>query len=378
MFPGFVRSKKAETMMYSSRFLALALILLAIVLSACADEHKPSQWSSRDQSIVPTTNDPTALHTTKSSGPPLAVQNPDLQIAAIEVLDQAAVSDDALMRANAIEALQSTTEPLREAVLRGLVDPNEGVRFVAAMSVGRGNLCGVSHLLRPLLEDPSNSVRAAAIYAMASCGDEVDINPLAGYIISDRSADRANAAMVLAELGNNTAIPVIRNGMGRDFRSYDPARSRTIDLLMAESLVRLGDRRELEAIRAALFAPPEHSEMTALACQMLARLDDRAAIPNMYDLASGEGPRKAGPELRLVAATALAQLQPDLVPMELVITQLGSEQPGVRLQVANVLGGLGNPDYEPQLAILLNDEDPHVQVASAAAILKVGQRIAAR
>lgn len=354
------------------------LALLLISLSACENNSKPGQWSTRSQSIIPTTNDPKSLHTAKPTSPPLVVQNPDLQIAAIDVLDQASLSDDALMRANAIEALQPTTEPLREAALRGLVDPNEGVRFVAAMSIGRRNLCGVSHLLRPLLEDPSNSVRAAAIYAIATCGDEVDINPLAGYIISDRSADRANAAMVLAELGNSTAIPVIRNGMGRDFRSYDPARSRTIDLLMAESLVRLGDRRELEAIRAALFAPPEHSEMTALACQMLARLEDRAAIPNMHDLASGEGPRKAGPELRLVASTALAQLQPDLVPMDLVITQLSSEQPSVRLQVANVLGGLGSPDYEPQLAILLNDEDPHVQVASAAAILKVGQRVAAR
>ena len=356
----------------------LALAILVVSFGACSNEGKPTKWSTRGQSIVPTTTTPGSLNPSKPKRAPLSVKNDDLQFAAVEVLDQASLSDDALMRANAIEALQPTTEPLRAAVLRGLVDPNEGVRFVAAMSIGRRNLCGVSHLLGPLLKDPSNSVRAAAIYALATCGKEVDINPLAAYIISERAADRANAAMVLAEMGNDSAIPVVRNGLGRGFESYDPARSRTIDLLMAESLVRLGDRRELEAIRAALFAPPEHSEMTALACQMLARLDDRAAIPNMHDLATGEGPRKAGPELRLVAATALAELQPDLVPMDLVISQIGSEQPGVRMQVANVLGGLANPAYEPQLAMLLNDEDPHVQVASAAAILKISQKVASR
>lgn len=353
----------------------LSIMMMSCVLSiplGCSAQGKSSKWSSRDQSIVPTTNRPATLGGVVPNGKKLVVQNPNLQVAAIEVLEQAGVSEQPLMRANAIEALEPTTEPLRKAVLRGLVDPNEGVRFVAAMSIGHRNLCGISHLLGPLLNDSSNSVRAAAIYSMSVCGDEVDLNPLASFMVGERASDRANAAMVLAELGNETAIPVIRNGMGRDFKSYDPARSRTIDLMMAESLVRLGDRRELEAIRAAVFAPPEHSEMTALACQMLARLGDRTAIPNLRDLATGEGPRKAGPELRLVAATALAELEPDMVPMDLVIQQISSESPAVRLQVANVLGGLRNPSLEPQLTILLNDEDPYVQMASASAILKLG------
>ena len=362
---------KMSGLCVSNRMLTLLLAMVCLGPLGCSDQGKTAKWSSRDQSIVPTTNQPASLGAVPESGPRLKVQNPNLKFAAIEVLEQGGVSERPLMRANAIEALEPTTEPLRRAVLRGLVDPNEGVRFVAAMSIGRRNLCGVSHLLGPLLKDPSNSVRAAAIYSMSVCGDDIDLNPLAGFMVGEKASDRANAALVLAELDNETAIPLIRNGMGRDFKSYDPARSRTIDLLMAESLVRLGDRRELEAIRAALFAPPEHSEMTALACQMLARLGDRTAIPNLHDLATGEGPRKAGPELRLVAATALADLQPDLVPMDLVIGQIGSENPAVRLQVANVLGALKAPSMEPQLTILLNDEDPYVQMASASAILKL-------
>ncbi|MCH2133053.1 MAG: HEAT repeat domain-containing protein [Phycisphaerales bacterium] len=362
-----------------NRILLRSVLLVVMACPwACSSNSKPARWSTRDESIVPTTTTPTDLAATPSSGQRLTVQNTDLTNGALEVLKQASLSDDPLMRANAIEALQPTTEPLREAVLRGLVDSNEGVRFVAVMSIGRRNLCGVSHLLQPMLNDPSASVRAAAIYGLSSCGQDVDLNPLATTIFGDRASDRANAAMVLAELGNGSAIPLIRSGMGRDFKSYDPARSRTIDLMMAESLVRLGDRSELEAIRAAVFAPPEHSEMTALACQMLARLDDRTAIPNLHDLAAGTGPRQAGPELRLVAAASLATLDPKLVPMDLVIGQLGSEQPGVRMQVATVLGGLGSPDFEPQLSILLNDEDPRVQVAAAAALLQVGDRVASR
>ncbi len=289
----------------------------------------------------------------------------------MDVLDQASLSDDPLMRANAIEALAPETEALRAAVLRGLVDSNEGVRFVATMSIGRDHLCGVSHLLQPMLQDESASVRVAAIYSLTACGQEVDLNPLASAIFGDNAADRANAALVLAELGNETAIPMIRQGMGQDFKSYDPARSRTIDLLMAESVVRLGDRTELEAIRAAMFAPPEHSEMTALACQMLARLDDRVAIPNLVELASGNGPRKAGPELRLVAAAALARMEPGQVPRGLVIEQINADSPAVRLQVATVLGALKDPTFEPQLTILLNDAQPRVQMAAAAAILQL-------
>ncbi|MCH2153770.1 MAG: HEAT repeat domain-containing protein [Phycisphaerales bacterium] len=361
----------------SSIVLTIGLATMA-TLAGCSESAKSSKWSSRGQSIVPTTTDPAGLVLSKKAAQQIPVQNVDLKNAAIDVLKQASIADDPLQRANAIEGLQPTTEPLREAVLRGLVDQNEGVRFVATLSIGTNNLCGISHLVNPLLEDPSGSVRAAAIGTLALCGKDIDLNPLAGFIFGDDATERANAALVLAELGNPSAIPLIRSGMGRDFKAYDPSRSRTIDLLMAESVVQLGDRTELEAIRAAMFAPPEHSELTALACQMLARLGDQVAAPNMLDLAAGDGPRQAGPELRLVAAASLAELAPDQVPVEMVLEYLSAEDPGVRIQVANTLKGLSDPRFEPQLAILLRDQDPYVQIATAAAILKMGEGLAAR
>ena len=210
------------------------------MLAGCSETSKSSKWSTRGQSIVPTTTDSGGLVLSKKAAQQIPVQNVDLKNAAIDVLKQASVSEEALQRANAIEGLQPTTEPLREAVLRGLVDPNEGVRFVATLSIGKNNLCGVSHLVNPLLEDPSGSVRAAAICTLSLCGQDVDLNPLAEFIFGEDATERANAALVLAELGNPSAIALIRNGMGRDFKAYDPSRSRTIDLLMAESLGQAG------------------------------------------------------------------------------------------------------------------------------------------
>ena len=144
---------KMSGLCVSNRMLTLLLAMVCLGPLGCSDQGKTAKWSSRDQSIVPTTNQPASLGAVPESGPRLKVQNPNLKFAAIEVLEQGGVSERPLMRANAIEALEPTTEPLRRAVLRGLVDPNEGVRFVAAMSIGRRNLCGVSHLLGPHQRD---------------------------------------------------------------------------------------------------------------------------------------------------------------------------------------------------------------------------------
>ena len=62
----------------------------------------------------------------------------------------------------------------------GLIDENRGVRFVATMSVGDAGLDGLAPLIAPLVSDPSDSVRAAAIYAMNALGEGADPSPLGG------------------------------------------------------------------------------------------------------------------------------------------------------------------------------------------------------
>jgi hypothetical protein len=215
---------------------------------------------------------------------------------AIDLIQRGAVSSNALLRANSLQAMQYAPQHLKPLVQAGLVDENYGVRFIAAMLIGDEDLCDVSHLLEPLTRDESGSVRAAAIYGLRRCDRPVDLNPLAELILSDDPEVRGNTAMVLGRLGNPSAAPLIRQAVGRGMELVSEPRVKMVDLQLAEALVMLGDANEIEAIRAALFAPPEQGELTALACMICGRLRDYRVVPNLVRLAleTGQG-RRLGP-----------------------------------------------------------------------------------
>jgi HEAT repeat protein len=292
--------------------------------------------------------------------------------AAVSVLTTESRSSMPLVRANAIEMLEPAVEPLRAAVQRGLVDPNPGVRFTAAMALGRQRLCGIADLARPLLDDPSASVRAAAIFALARCGDRVDQSPLADMVLSSNREARANAAMVLGALGNPSAKDLLREAMRRPLPVENPEVVRASELGLSEALVQLGDRRQLETIRAAFFAPASQAELTALASQMAGRLGDRTLVPALAALAMAEGPRQAGPELRLIAAEALGRMDREMVLPGLAIAYAGDDLPQVRMQAAAVLAWDNSPKGQRTLERLLQDPQARVRVAAAGALLRRG------
>ena len=346
-------------------------VLLALAMLGFACEQQPKQdmrWSTRSDSVVasgPGLSSPVL--------PPFEVVDAKLNASATSLLLEASASPDPLLRANSIEALHPAVDQLDEVVLRGLADDNEGVRYVAIMTVGLKQLCSVSHLVQPLLDDPSPSVRAASIYALARCGQDVDLNPLADMVLGGDPAAKGNAAYVLGELGNASAIPLIKNGVGRHEGSFEVARAQAIDLVMAEAMVKLGDVEERQVIQAALFAPPERSELTAMACQMIGRMGDTTLALNLEALAKATGPRQPGIEIRLLASDALARIDPSRVPIDFVMESISNERPEIRSQAATVLGSLGSGRYGAQLAVLLRDQDPRVQVAAAAAILRLSE-----
>jgi len=294
---------------------------------------------------------------------------------AIDLLLQAAGSAEPLLRANAIEALHAAPERLEPVVRRGLGDENQGVRFVAAMTVGRQRLTSLAGRVEPLLADDSMSVRAAAIYALRRCGRKADLNPLAGMIMSADPTVKANAAMVLGELGDRSAVPMLREAVGRESPRASRARVKIVDLQIAEAMVKLGQESQLEVIRAALFAPVEQGEITVLACQMCGQLRDEAYAPSLLDKATREGRRQEPAEIRLAAAGALAQMDPRRAPIEVPMAYVGSDRPELRVQAAATLGSF--PADERVLESvrgLMDDPDPMVQVAAAGAILRLTGR----
>jgi len=357
-----------------SRALFVTAIASAGLLSACESNPGEETWSTRDQSV---------LGRDKASVPKLKVDEAALEqtlnqetvdslhASAIELLKQASRADTAMLRANAIEALHPVPEHARPITQRLLGDPNRGVRFVAAMSVGRLGLCDMQALVTPLLDDTSPSVRAAAMYALYECGEAVDLTPLASMALGNDPEAKGNAVMILGELGHESADDLLRAAAHDRIERISTVRARLIELQVAEALVKLGYEEELEIIRAALFVPAEQGELAAMAAQMCGRLKDGRSVGTLLNLAHRRDRKSMPAEVRLAATEALAQIAPSQVPLEVAMKYVAADAFQIRAQAAMTLGAIGRRTTLQVLQGLLNDPHPHVQVAAAGAIVQI-------
>jgi HEAT repeat protein len=283
----------------------------------------------------------------------------------------AVVDPQPIVRATAFEALEGDPDALYEAAPFGLIDENRGVRFVAVMSVGDAGLAGLAPLISPLLSDPSDSVRAAAIYAMNRIGEGADPSPLAAMARSDDPEVRANAYLVLGLMGNPSAIPLIESTLGKGMRLVNPMRVRLTELQAAEALVLLGDQDDIEPIRAALFTPVEQGEITVLACDMLGRLGDEQARAMLFRMIAASGNQTRPPEIRMAATASLFRLGPPLPEdlENLILSQVDDRDPRRRVQAAACLAVVPGQKALAALEGLLADGEPMVRTAAAGAIL---------
>ena len=325
-------------------------------------------WSTK-QNSVRSLND-AGLPSTRPQGP-MAVHGETVRARAMNILSEALESNSPFMRANAIESMKyAPREELSTAVRIGLGDDNRGVRFVSAMLIGESKLCDDALLLEPLMLDRSESVQAAALYSLYRCGAEVNLNPLVEMLNSDDPELRGNAALVLGLMGNPSAIAMLHAASHDEMDGILPIRRRLINLQLSEALVLLGEKSELQVIRAAVFSSASEAEVTALACQILGRLRDMTVLPTLESLASDMTSRQPD-EVQLVAATAVAEIAPARMPTELVLGYTSSQEPHLRAQCAVALGTQGNQLNLGPLALLLKDRDPLVQIAAAGAILRI-------
>ncbi|MDX2131361.1 MAG: HEAT repeat domain-containing protein [Planctomycetota bacterium] len=294
---------------------------------------------------------------------------------AIEAVETLAKSTDAQTRANAVEAASYVPARLSDVIARGLRDASPGVRSVAAMAVGRTAMKDLAPQVTPLMADPSPTVRASAIFALAKCGVDVDRSPLARFLLEDPSAwVRRHTAFVLGELGDPSAIPLLRAGAAGS--SLTPDQEKALHLQIAEAMVKLGDADALQVLRAALYpSRPEELEGTALAVQIIGQVRDRESIDPLIQLV--EFKDRAGQqypaEVRLGIAAALAGMglpRGGYVADEYV----ASENPVLRAQAAFVYGEIADRASWGRLDELMNDADPRVRVAAAASVLRSARR----
>ena len=352
---------------------ALVSLCACVFLMACSDtkQGKLPSWSSRDQSSTPD-NDVT-LSRKNSAKAQIPVSNSsDLVRNARLVLDEASRNSDKSLRAHAIESMQYDMTIFEPGVRRGLADREPSVRFVSAMSVAKLRMPGAGPLIEPLKLDPNESVQAAAILALTRCGTQTNPTPLAKMILSQSAELRGNTAMVLGELGNKSALIMLKEATRQPMSRANPAAVRIVNLQIAEAMVQLGDQSEIEPIHAALFFRSDQSECIELACEIASRLHDQGSLPMLQRLVEADGGDIRPIEIRLFAAIAACKI---MQSPPIGLAGLGvscSHDPNVRVRTlaAKLLGVVGGADTESVLSRLLRDREPEVQVAAAGSILR--------
>lgn len=355
----------------------MGLITLAMTagfvasLSACAGERPKAQISTTPpaQAATPSAVGGADLRVRELS----QIAQSQLRERAIEAVQAAAKSPSSQIRANATEAAGLVPARLSTVVDAGLADENPAVRTVAALTVGRERILDLADHASVLLQDPSPYVKAGAIFAVARCGQAVDQTPLATMLLRDPSPwVRRNAAFILGELGNPSALPLLRSAARQGLPGSSPEQSKNFELQLDEAMVKLGDSAAREAIRAALYpSRPEELEATVLAIQIIGTTKDQAAVDQLIHLADYKDPQgqKYPPEVRLAIAGTLAQV--GLPKGDFVVDEyVADPSPAVRAQAAWAYGQIASPGAISRLDALLSDSDASVRISAAAGVLR--------
>ena len=286
-----------------------------------------------------------------------------LEQKAIDRVLVAVRSEDAFLRANAIEAAAFLPKRVESLARIGLEDKSPVVRFASLATVGRLKLRELVPVARRLSTDRDESVRAAALFALSQCGQRVDISPMAALLASSEPTTRANVAMLMGLSGDPSAIPLLKEVARARLKKANPQQAALVRLQIAEAVVKLGDEESIDAIEAAAFS--QFDEVRVLAVLTLGRLKDRQVEPALVGMLS-----QPPIEMQLAAAQALAMMDRRGRGLGFVLNAADSPVTTVRAQAAIVLGYFQDSKASDKLAVMLDDKHAQVRIAAAAAVLR--------
>lgn len=313
---------------------------------------------------------------------PINLSNPvaasELRERALTQLTKLAASPNPVVRANAIEAASKVPSRTTDLVRQGLADPNPGVRSVAAVAAGRANIASLVPQIRPLVDDSNDFVRLSSRFALAKLGEPVDITPIGRAMMESESVRvRSHAAFLIGELGNRSAIAMLRDATQNRARGSTKEENRLFDLQAAEAMVKLGDDQQVQVIRAALFpSRPEDLEATAMASQILGQLKDQGSVDRLIFLSEYRDPDSKDQypaEIRLTVAQALAGM--GLRGGEFIADEYAvNPAPLLRAHAAMVYGAFATPEAAGRLSRMLDDSAEEVRVGAVHGILTATER----
>jgi HEAT repeat protein len=321
-----------------------AAVVLGVFMLGCAAQQHTSKWAQ-------TPAEPVA-----SPRPRDIPLDAPLRDKAEQELDAAVQWDNAYIRSNAIEARQDVNDPATTpAIMQGLHDPSEVVRFSAAMAAGRLRIAKAKLELQKLLDDPNHSVQVGAIYGLYRLGETLPAHRLEHFAFDPDTQVRGNTAMVVGMLGNPTGLRVLA-AMANDA-------SWTVRLQVAESRWLLGDEDGLTDLVSGTVSKFPNEQIESI-IGLAGPRDPRVAEHVRSGLTSEYA------EVSLASARALGELGSD-EGYGVAMAGANSADPRQRAMAAMAFGAIGRRDAQPMLAVLLRDTDLNVRVAAATAILQL-------
>ena len=299
---------------------------------------------------------------------------------ALELILGASLGDIPALRANAIEAMHVAPDRCRPLAERGLTDANPGVRFAAIVTAGMLDMRSSTPAIRPLLNDENDSVRAAAIYAMHTLGEDVDLSPLAGMLLHSQDPGlRSNVAMLLGLIGNDSAIPLLKQAARSPMPRVSENRIAVMRCQIAEAIIKLGSERELHTMRASLFSP--NGEVQVIAINTVGAVADEPGAESLQTLLEN-----TPPEVRIASAGSIARVVnaggykhkgggQRLLELEnrarpIVFQYYNHTADPIRAQTAFAMGWFDDDATLQALIGMMDDSSPQVRIAAAAAVLR--------
>lgn len=359
---------------FDGRMIGIAGCVLAAALSGCGFriEPDPEFMASQGETPPAARSQEIGAPVVRVAPAPPPAPGPSAvgREGAIVTLIDMTASPTGQVRANAIEGLSRAGARGEPVVALGLRDENPGVRSVSAAVAGRAGMTSLLPSLRTMTGDESAFVRASVIGALRALGDDADPTELSKMLLQSPDPRlRAHAAFVIGEMGDPTAIPMLKQAYASPIRNASEIERRLTRLQIAEAMVKLGDDRSIDGIRAALYpARPEELEATALAVQIIGQIRDRGSIDQLIYLADPKADRVMPAEVRLAVAGALARMgmtEGGFTADEFHASQIDV----VRAQAASVYGRTGRTEHLPKLEAMLHDPSELVRVSAAAAVV---------
>lgn len=269
------------------------------------------------------------------------------------IVESAGTSKDPRVRMAALEAAEHAPEAAFDLARSGLGDENPAVRFAALVTIGKLELTDLAAAAMDLTRDENESVRAAALFAAKRCGKDVDLSPLGGMLANGSSGARANAAMLIGQLGDVQALDMLREMAAQPMTRVSPAKRSIVRLQYAEAMIRLNpnDDEVLGAIRASVYSNLD--DVRVLAIQILGEVGDRSVMGGLAHIIKRDNPI----QVKLAAAQSLVQMGDQQKGTVLIDGSRYSEDQ-LRDDLRDFMqkSGVSGPEAEEIRDILSNDQ----------------------